>query len=72
LSGKRWWRISPSDEKIIPIPTSYREVEINGKLYCVTGVFTGEKQLGATLEKLAAQHILNDLDRRSRSLFRAQ
>ena len=61
-----------SDTKIIPFPTAYREVEINGKLYCVTSVFTGEKQLGSTLEKLAAQHIFDDLDRRSRTLLWAQ
>ena len=44
-------------------PTSYREVKINNTLYCVTSVFNGEKELGPTLEKLAARHILDEMNK---------
>lgn len=43
-------------------PSSYREVKIGKTLYCVTSVFTGEKELGSTLEKLAARKVLDEMD----------
>lgn len=52
-------------------PSSYREVKIGRTLYCVTSVFKGEKALGPTLEKLAAQHILDEMDNRAKELLRA-
>lgn len=44
--------------------TTYRERKIRGTLYRVTSTFTGEKDLGATLEKLAAQRVLDEMDGR--------
>ena len=44
-----------------PPVSSYREVKIGKTLYRVTSVFNGEKELGGTLEKLAAQHIINEI-----------
>ena len=52
-------------------PTTYREVTIGKTVYCVTSVFTGEKELGPTLEKLAAQHVLDAMDQRAKELLRA-
>lgn len=51
-------------------PTSYREVLIGRTLYCVTSVFTGEKELGPTLEKLAARRVLDEMDAAAKELFR--
>lgn len=56
-------------EKIYP--TSYREVKIDRTLYCVTSVYIGEKELGPTLEKLAAQHVLDEMDGRAKEALRA-
>jgi hypothetical protein len=52
-------------------PTTYREVRIGRTIYCVTSVFTGEKELGPTLEKLAAQSILNEIDGQAKAILRA-
>jgi len=52
-------------------PTSYREVQIGRTLYRVTSVFMGEKELGPTLEKLAAQRVINEMDGRTKELLRA-
>ena len=41
--------------------TSYKEVRIGNTIYRVTSVFTGEKDLGKTLEELAVRHAMNDL-----------
>jgi hypothetical protein len=57
-------------ENISPT-SSFREVKIGRTLYQVTSVFTGEKELGPTLEKLAAQHVLDDMDGRAKELLRA-
>lgn len=38
--------------------SSYREVKIGRTVYRVTSVFTGEKDLGKTLEHLAVQRAL--------------
>ena len=51
--------------------SSYREVKIKNTLYCVSSIFTGEKELGPTLEKLAAQHVLDEMDGRAKELLRA-
>ena len=50
---------------------SYREVKIGRTLYRVTSVFKGEKELGPTLEKLAVQHVLDEMDGRAKELLRA-
>jgi hypothetical protein len=52
-------------------PSSYREVKIGRTLYRVTSTFTGEKELGPTLEKLAAQHVLDEMDGKAKELLRA-
>ena len=38
--------------------TSYKEVKIGGTLYRVTSVFTGEKNLAETLERLAVRKVM--------------
>ena len=43
------------------ISTSYKEVQIGKTLYRVTSVFTGEKDLGQTLEQLAVRRAMADL-----------
>ena len=40
--------------------TSYREVRIGKTIYRVTSVFTGEKDLGKTLEQLAVRRAMNE------------
>jgi hypothetical protein len=52
--------------------SSYREVTIGKTLFCVTSVFNGEKELGPTLEKLAAQHVLDTLDNRAKEILQNQ
>jgi hypothetical protein len=52
-------------------PTAYREVMIGKTLYRVTSVFKGEKELGPTLEKLAARRVVEEMDRRAKELIRA-
>lgn len=51
------------------LTSSYREVKVKGTLYCVTNIFTGEKELGSTLEKLAVQHILDAMDDKEKQLL---
>ncbi len=41
--------------------SSYREVKIGRTVYRVTSVFTGEKDLGKTLEHLAIQRALTEM-----------
>ncbi len=41
--------------------TSYKEVRIGNTIYRVTSVFTGEKDLGKTLEHLAVRRAMNEL-----------
>ncbi|NCE65706.1 hypothetical protein D1159_14260 [Pseudoflavonifractor sp. 524-17] len=41
--------------------TSYKEVRIGRTLYRVTSVFTGEKDLGETLEALAIRRAMAEL-----------
>ena len=52
-------------------PSKYREVELDKMIYCVTSVFTGEKELGTILEKLAVQKILDDINQKSKELLKA-
>ena len=44
-----------------PSTSSYREVKIGNTLYRVTSVFTGEKDLGKTLEQLAVRRAMTEL-----------
>ena len=52
--------------------TSYKEVRIGRTVYRVTSVFTGEKDLGKTLEQLAIRRAMAELtncpDRKSTRL----
>lgn len=48
-------------ERVTEYPTSYREEKIGRTTYCVTSIFTGEKELGPTLEKLATQRVLDEM-----------
>ncbi len=41
--------------------SSYKEVKIGNTIYRVTSVFTGEKDLGKTLEQLAVRHAMAEL-----------
>ena len=41
--------------------SSYKEVRIGNTVYCVTSVFTGEKDLGKTLEQLAIRRAMAEL-----------
>ena len=43
------------------VSTSYKEVQIGKTLYRVTSVFTGEKDLGKTLEQLAIRRAMSEL-----------
>ena len=44
----------------VPV-TTYKEKQIGKTIYRVTSVFTGEKDLGKTLEKLAVDKVLNEI-----------
>jgi len=41
--------------------TSYKEVKIRNTIYRVTSVFTGEKDLGKTLEQLTIRRAMAEL-----------
>lgn len=47
----------------------YREVKIDKTLYLVSSVFTGEKEIGSTLEKLAVRHVLDEMESKTRELL---
>ena len=42
--------------------TSYKEVKIGNTVFRVTSVFSGEKELGKTLEQLAVRRAMTELD----------
>ena len=52
-------------------PSTYREVQLGRMTYCITSVFTGEKELGATLEKLAVRKILDEIKQKSQEVLKA-
>lgn len=41
--------------------TSYKEVRIGSTLYRVTSVFSGEKDLGRTLEQIAVRRAMTEI-----------
>jgi len=45
----------------IKVTTSYKEVRIGNTIYRVTSVFSGEKDLGKSLEQLAVRRAMEDL-----------
>ena len=57
-------------ERLAPETTSYKETRIGGTLYRVTSVYTGEKELGGTLEQLAVRKVLNEIQSGSRAALR--
>ena len=52
--------------------STYREVKIGKTTYCVTSVFSGEKQLGATLERLAVQKIIDEMNKGIQQILHCQ
>jgi len=50
--------------------STYREVKIGRDMYCVTGIFTGEKELGTTLEKLAVRKMIDEINQKSKELLK--
>lgn len=49
--------------------TSYKEIRIGNTLYRVTSVFSGEKDLGKTLEQLAIRRAMAEIAERSGKLI---
>ena len=47
-------------EKPLRQTTSYKEVRIGNTVYCVTSVFTDEKDLKTTLEDIAVRRVMAD------------
>lgn len=47
-------------EKQTTLVTSYKEVRIGNTLYRVTSFFSGEKDLGKTLEQLAVRRAMSE------------
>ena len=50
--------------------TSYKEVKIGNTIYRVTSFFSGEKDLGKTLEQLAVRRAMTEIAPPSATLFR--
>lgn len=57
-------------DRLAPEMTVYREKQIGNTLYRVTSVYTGEKELGGTLEQLAVRKVLNEIQQGSRAALR--
>ena len=47
--------------KAMTTTTSYKEVKIGNTIYRVTSVFSGEKDLGKTLEQLAVRRAMTEI-----------
>ena len=47
--------------------TSYKEIQIGNTLYRVTSVFSGEKDLGKTLEQLAVRRVFAEMTQKAHS-----
>lgn len=54
--------------KAIMPTTSYKEVKIGKTIYRVTSIFSGEKDLGKTLEQLAVRRAMTEITPSSVSL----
>ena len=54
------WRCVNMDQKNLPT-TSYKEVKIGKTIYRVTSFFSGEKELGKTLEQLAVRRAMSEV-----------
>ena len=60
ISGLTIWRFEMRTDET-KITTSYKEVRIGNTIYRVTSVFTGEKDLGKSLEQLAIRRAMTEL-----------
>ncbi len=49
--------------------SSYKEIKIGNTLYRVTSVFTGEKDLGKTLEQLVIRRAMAELTPQTKKSF---
>jgi len=49
--------------------SSYKEMKIGNTLYRVTSIFTGEKDLGKTLEQLAIRRAMAELTPKAKKSF---
>ncbi len=49
--------------------SSYKEMKIGNTLYRVTSIFTGEKDLGETLEPLAIRQAMAELTSQAKKSF---
>lgn len=54
------WRCVNLNQQISPT-TSYKEVKIGKTIYRVTSFFSGEKELGKTLEQLAIRRAMSEI-----------
>ncbi|MEY8232486.1 hypothetical protein AALA82_12790 [Oscillospiraceae bacterium 50-16] len=54
------WRYTMKNDAA-KVTTSYKEVRIGNTIYRVTSVFTGEKDLGKSLEQLAIRRAMSEL-----------
>jgi len=63
--------VESKNKEYIPenYPSSYREVKIGRTYFYVTSVYTGEKELGPTLEKLAVQRVLEEMDEKAKNIM---
>lgn len=58
-------------QKTDPI-SEYREEKIKKTIYCVTSIFSGEKQLGATLERLAVQKVISEINEHTQQTLHSE
>lgn len=54
---------------LAPEVSQYREVQIGKTIYHVTSIYTGEKELGKTLEQLAVRKVLNEIQQTGKALL---
>jgi hypothetical protein len=60
IFGLTIWRYTMKNDAA-KVTTSYKEVRIGNTIYRVTSVFTGEKDLGKSLEQLAIRRAMSEL-----------
>jgi len=49
--------------------STYRKIQIGKATYHVTSVFTGEKELGSILERLAVRRVLDEMNKNTQKLL---
>ena len=50
--------------------TTYKEKKIGNTIYRVTSIFTGEKDLGETLERLAIDRVICDIKKGAEAILK--